>query len=208
MIGPRKRWTTAEFDRLLAEGFLVEGSSTYLWDGEIIEPMPQNPPHVNAVANLQRRLIARFPEEEWTINQDAPLELAEGYKPQPDIMVLKGPRSAYRRRTPTPADVALLIEVADSTYTPDARVFLRKYAESRIPQYWIVNIPEQKVEVYSDPSATEDGTPCYLVRNDFGLKESVPLKLTRDGVSAEFGPIPVLDILRDSVEPSAEGVGP
>jgi Uma2 family endonuclease len=206
-LGPRKRWTTAEFDRLLADGYILEGSSAYLWDGEIIEPMAEDPPHVNALANLIEILRSRLPSTDWTLNQDAPVELSDGYKPQPDVSVLKGPRSTFRRRTPTAADVELLIEIADTTYAQHSRPLLRKYAESGIPQYWIVTIPEKRVEVYSEPARTEDGTPCYQARKDYSLKESVSLILARDGKLSELGVVPLIDMLRDSAETSVEGDG-
>lgn len=79
--GVRKWWSIAEFDRLLAGGFLREGGRTFLWDGEIIEAMSENPPHVNAVANLVDLLRGRFPSARWTVSQGAPIVLAEGYKP-------------------------------------------------------------------------------------------------------------------------------
>jgi Uma2 family endonuclease len=194
----RKRWTIAEFDRLVTTGFLREGDRTFLWDGEIIEPMPENPPHVNAVANLVESVRARFLAAEWTVYQGAPVVLREGYKPQPDVSVLRGPRSTYRGRTPTAADAALLIEVADRTYPENAGPFLRAYAEAGVPRYWIVNISDRRVEVYTDPGRLADGSTGYRSRRDYGLDQSVPLEEVP-------GEVAVADVLRDSIEPAAGG---
>jgi Uma2 family endonuclease len=206
-MGPRKRWTIAEFDDLVRKGFLREGSRTFLWDGEIIEPMPENPPHVNAAMNLVRIFIGKVPEESWTVNQGNPIELREEYKPQPDLAVLKGPRARYRKAAPVASDVALLVEVADSSYPNNAGVFMRAYAAARISQYWIVNIRERRVEVYSAPGDTSDGAPCYAQRADYGLKDAVPLVVSQDGLESRLGEVPVIDILRDSLEPDAKGAG-
>ena len=158
-VGPRKRWTTAEFDRLLDDGYLREGSDAYLWDFEIIEPKSEHPPHIHALANLYRSLILRLPEDAWTVSQAAPVELRDGYKPQPDLSVLRGPRAGHWVRAPGPAVVALLVEVSNISYPKDSVPFLREYASAGVAQYWIVNIPDRRVEVYRDPSGPAAGAP-------------------------------------------------
>jgi Uma2 family endonuclease len=200
-VGPPKRWTIAEFDALVRGGHIREGSSTYLWDGEIIEPMAEKPPHLNAVANLFRLLIQRLPDDAWTLNQNAPVELDEGYKPQPDLSVWKGPRDNYETRVAVPSDVALLIEVADTSYPKDGGPFLRKYASASIPVYWIVNILERRIEIYSDPASVAGQTPGYTSRASYGLDEQIPLFTRHQGVTTEFGVIAVRDILRNSLGP-------
>ena len=62
-----------------------------------------------------------------------------------------GPVDRYRLRAPRPADIAFLIEVADASYSKDRGLNWRRYAAARIPVYWIVNIPQFQVEVYSGP---------------------------------------------------------
>ena len=130
-----------------------------------------------------------------------PVVLAEGYEPQPDLAVLRGPRSDYRKRKPTPADVALLAEVADSTYPENVGKFLRRYAAGRHPLYWIVNLNARRVEVYTNPIAARES---YASRKDYGLGERVPLVLTAGDVATEFEGIEVEEILRDSLEDPAD----
>jgi Uma2 family endonuclease len=204
-VGPTKRWTIGEFDDLVRLGFLREGSKTYLWDGEIIEPMAEKPPHLNAVTNLYRLLVTRIPADSWTIYQNAPLELEEGYKPQPDLLVLKGPLDQYNARAAVPADVGLLIEVADSSYPKDSGPFLRQYARAGIPIYWIVNIPERRIERYDGPVIGVDGTPGYLVRKFFGLDEQLPLATSHMGTVFLFDPIAVREVLRNSLDSPGQG---
>ncbi len=195
----KHRWTTAQFDAMIANGQLREGSKTFLWDGEIIEPMPENQPHVHAQDNLYRLFIARLPEDQWTICPAHPLALKEGYKPQPDLMILAGPRSDYRQRVPNAADSALVVEIADSSYPEDAGDKLPEYAAAGIPQYWIVHIRARRIEAYSGPIVTS-GVGRYADRKDYPLESAVPLVLERNGLAHEFGAIPVLDVLRDSLE--------
>jgi len=202
---PVKRWTTAEFDRLIGQGLLEEGSGTYLWEGQIVEPMPEYQPHWNAVCHLFALLLTRFLAADWTVGQTGSLALEDGTKPQPDLLVLKGPRTRYRVMPAGPADVALLIEVSGSSYPRDSGERLRKYAAAGVALYWIVNIPERRVEVYRDARASEGGTWIYRERADFGLDQSIPVYVSHAGIEV-VGEVAVLDILRDSLEP-LEGEG-
>ena len=87
----RKRWTNDEFDRLMAEGFIREGSRAYLWDGEIYEPMPENHPHLNALSNLVDLLKACFPAVAWTVNQEGPVIFERGLQAPTGRLRLEGP---------------------------------------------------------------------------------------------------------------------
>ena len=71
--------------------------------------------------------------------------------PQPDISVLKANSRAFAHRWPQPADIALLVEVADTTYPKDTGIKLRRYAHVQVPQYWIVHLERRRVEVYRNP---------------------------------------------------------
>jgi hypothetical protein len=199
-----KRWTTEEFDRLVAEGFIREGSRTYLWNGEIIEPMAENRAHRNAVSRLDRILQARFPEDAWTVDQNTPVELEEGFKPRLDLVVLKGPRERYASHAPTPPDVALLVEVSDSTYADDSGQYLQEYAASRIPQYWIVNIPARRIEVFEKPASAPGQIPTYEQVTHFGIIETAPVMVPGDNPQV-FDGVDVADVLRFSLEPSDDG---
>lgn len=187
-------------------GIIREGSPVYLWDGEIIELMVEDNPHFNAVDHLRDLLKAARPAAEWSIRHNMAVQLAPGYRPQPDISVIRGPQSNYRKRKkrPRPADVALVIEVSDTTYDYDSGEFLRKYAEVGITPYWIINLHARRIEVYTDPDAEAQ---AYRSRKDYGLDESVPLRLTVDGNPLDFGVVSVRDVLQDSLELDDPGNG-
>jgi hypothetical protein len=193
----RYRWTVAEFRSLLADGYLREGSRTFLWDGEILTPMSEDPVHRDAVEILREILGERFPKAEWTVNAGHAIELDQHYLPQPDLTVLRGTRSTYRGIDPKPKDVVLLVEVANTSYPADSGAFLRKYALEGISLYWIVNIRSARIEVYSSPDVASGS---YRDRRDYGLDERVPLILTIDGTIREFEAISVRDVLQDSLE--------
>ena len=84
---------------------------------------------------------------------DSPLRLRDGRLPQPDLMVLRGGFEVSGRRLAEPADVLLLIEVADSTYAEDAGIMLAAYASAGIPLSVIANIPARCIEVHADPDS-------------------------------------------------------
>jgi Uma2 family endonuclease len=194
----RKRWTIAEFDRLVRDGILREGGPEFLWDGEILQAMSENPPHFNAVSRLADLLRSRLSAPGSVVYQGIPIVLREGYKPQPDLTVVRGPRSRFQDRTPTPADVALLVEVSDTTYADDSGPYLRAYAAAAIPTYWVVNLAARRVEVYTRPEIAADGSGTYRDHADFGLGQAVPLEGATDA-------IPVVEILTDAIEPPAVG---
>jgi Uma2 family endonuclease len=191
----RHKWTIAEFDRLTELGFFREGGPAFLWDGEIFEPLPEKRPHANASQNLYDEVIRRVPSAEWTIDLGHPVALREGYKPQPDLAVLAGPRSKYRTLDPVPADVVLLVEIADTTATDDLGEVRNEYARSGIPQYWVVGIKQRCVWVYRDP----DPSGRYRIERIYRLGEHVPLELAIPGKAAAFEPIAVEAILLDSL---------
>ncbi len=190
---PRYRWTTAEFDRLVAEGFIREGSRVFLWDGEIIQPMPEDAIHSDACENLVDLLKARLAVDAWAVNSGRPIALSDGFLPQPDVTVLRGPRSDRRGRRVVAADVNLVVEVANSSYATDAGPYLRLYALEGIPIYWIVNTKARRVEVYSRPDRRAGR---YDLQSSFGLGQAVPLTLE----DIAFEPVPVESLLRDSIE--------
>ena len=105
--------------------------------------------------------------------------------PYPDVKIVRGRMEDYPERFPTAADVPLVAEVADSSLAAD-RGMAATYAAEGIPAYWIVNIPDRRVEAYADPAAGS-----YRSRTIHGPDDEVPVVV--DG--REVGRIAVRDIL-------------
>jgi Uma2 family endonuclease len=197
---PARRWTIAELDRMVAAGILREGGPEFLWDGEIRLKMGENIPHNQAFDHLLECLIDRLDRAAFHVRPDHPIVLRDDRKPEPDLVVARGPRSAYRDRQPGPADIALVVEIANTSYLLDATERLRGYAEAGIVQYWIVNIDARRVEVYRNPRI-EDGVGVYDAPLVFALDGSVPLELSPapDAPDRAHPAIPVIEILQDSL---------
>jgi Uma2 family endonuclease len=144
----RKRFTADEFERMSAAGIFREEDRVELIDGEIVEMSPVGPGHAACVANLTKKLIIGVGD--WAIVWiQSGAKVALESLPQPDLALLR-PRS-YRHENPMPADILLIVEVADSSLRYDRTRKLDVYATARIPEYWVVSVEDRWVEVYRSP---------------------------------------------------------
>ena len=146
----RRRFTVAEYCALAEAGILAEGERIELLDGEIITMPPIGPPHENGT-DLLNRLLTYQLYDRALVRVQGSVRLNDDSLPQPDIAVLRL-RDDYHRHRPTPADVFLLIEVADSSLEYDRAVKLPRYAAAGIPEVWIVNLRARQVEAFANPA--------------------------------------------------------
>jgi Uma2 family endonuclease len=168
-----RRFTVAEYHEMIQRGILGEEDHAELLEGYVVTKMPHNPPHDSTVTRIQRRLM-RLLSDDWLVRIQCAITTRDS-EPEPDIVVARGTDASFETRHPGPADVFLLIEVADSTLLNDRIEKARLYARAKIQIYWIVNIPEMHIEVYTDPRGGR--SPAYRRRQDYGIDESVPLVL-------------------------------
>ena len=145
----RRRFTVAEFLAMDAAGIFHPDERIELLDGEIITMASINEPHADGTDQLSTTLTYRL-YERARVRVQGPVQLNDRSLPQPDIAVLRL-RPDYHRRHPLPADVYLLVEVADSSLASDRSVKLALYADAGIPEVWIVNVPARQVEAYDNP---------------------------------------------------------
>jgi|FaiFalFF_MnMetaG_3_1042247.scaffolds.fasta_scaffold06776_3 Uma2 family endonuclease len=144
-MATRYRFRVEEFERAFQGVPHVE-----LLRGEVYQMSPIGPKHVHKVAQLDARLQETLRGKAVVLVQ-SPLRLSEDSEPEPDLMVLRPPLDRYREKLPTPEDVLLLVEVADTSLEFDREVKLPLYAEAGIPEVWLVNLKENLLEVYRDP---------------------------------------------------------
>jgi Uma2 family endonuclease len=142
-----KRFTKDEYDRMSRLGAFDE-MRVELLEGWIVPKPPMNPPHATAVKLTDSSLNRLLPDGWHTrVQSDVALDISQ---PAPDVAVVAGDIRRYRSRHPRPADIALLVEVADSSL-PHDRHKVAIYARNRIAAYWIVNLVDGLVEAYSRP---------------------------------------------------------
>jgi Uma2 family endonuclease len=172
----------SQFEQLAESprGFRIE-----LIDGRVYGRHDVNPPHVLATVRTRRAVEPLMPNGRFT-RQDAPVRISDYDEPFPDLAVSHGEPEAYANRHPGPEDISLVIEVADTTLAKDRGEKRESYARAPIPVYWIVNLVDRQVEVYSSPQPGG-----YATRADYGPGQTVAVVL--DGTIV--GHVPVVDIL-------------
>jgi Uma2 family endonuclease len=184
---PVYKFSVEDYHRLIDVGVLQEGEPVELLDGWLVKKMTRNPPHDLALSLAEHEIDRRLPTPWFRRVQSA--VTTTGSEPEPDLAVVRGPRRRYAKHHPGPADMALVVEVAESSLGHDRNFKGPLYARASIPVYWIINLVDARVEVYTDPTGP-DPNPRYRQRQDYGPAEEVPLVL--DGV--EVGRIPVRDL--------------
>ena len=161
-----------QYHAIIQAGILTDDDSVELLEGWLVFKMPKNPPH-RATTRLVRTALENILPAGWYVDSQEPITLSNS-EPEPDIVVVRGDTRQYLDRHPSAEDIALIIEVSDTTLQRDRTVKKRIYARAGISIYWIVNLVEEQVEVYSQP-LVEVEQPDYSQRLDFGRSAVIPI---------------------------------
>jgi Uma2 family endonuclease len=181
---PVRRFSVAEFMRFIELGLLADAEKIELLDGWITPKMPRNPPHDSVLAQVDVAIAGLVPAG-WHLRRQSSVLLPTSV-PEPDHAIVRGQPRQYRNQHPGPADVALLIEVADSSLDHDRDVKGPLYAAAGIPIYWIANLVDLVLEVYTSPA--QGG---YQNRQDYTVNDVVPLVIAGQTVAQ----VPVADLI-------------
>jgi hypothetical protein len=168
--------SVAQYHAMVAAGILEEGAPIELLEGYLVEKITKHPPHRLATQLVERKLSAILPPGFHTASQE-PITLADS-EPEPDIAVLRGDIYDYGERHPYAKEVCLVVEIADATLQRDRISKRRIYARAGIVSYWIVNLVDRFVEVYTMPSGNTLH-PSYRNQQSYG--EDDLLELIIDG---------------------------
>jgi Uma2 family endonuclease len=178
--------TVDEYHRMGEAGILGEDDAVELLEGRLISMTPIGPRHLHCVNRLNKLLARRLYAEEdpspW-ISLQNPIRLSDTSEPEPDVVVLAA--DAPQDRTPIPADVLLLVEVAETSVEYDRSLKIPRYAAAGIPVAWVVDLQREVVDIFRHP---DDDT--YAERQRYWRDDALPLP---EGLDGE--PIPVGDIL-------------
>ena len=149
---PRKRWTREECTALEAAG-IWEQQHLELIEGELISKMGKKRPHTISLVLVQDWLVLVFGRQ--YVNPETPIDVAPGdnliNEPEPDLIVLAKDQREITEQNPQPADVRLLVEIADSSLKFDLTVKARLYARAGIPECWVVDVLSRRIIVHRDP---------------------------------------------------------
>ncbi len=149
----RRKFTVSEYQRMVDSGILTENDRVELIRGEIIEMSPIGRRHAACVNRLVRLFTQRLGDRAIVSPQN-PVELDDTSQPQPDVALLQPRPDFYELRHPQASDIFLLVEVADTTVEADREIKIPLYAQDSISEAWLVNINQQCIEVYQQPTST------------------------------------------------------
>jgi Uma2 family endonuclease len=145
-----KRWTITDYHRMIASGVLTPDDRVELLDGQVIEMVPQDPPHASTTDEGSDYLKTLFAGRA-KVRAQLPITLSEHSEPEPDIAVVRIDENRYRNRHPNAADIFLLIEIADATLKRDRTYKAKLYAQADVPEYWVIDVNQRQLTVFRDP---------------------------------------------------------
>lgn len=179
------RFSVAQYDRMIETGVLGPDDKVELLEGYVVYKMPHDVSHAGTVRRIGKRLRRWLPAG-WEDSIQLPVRLPTS-EPEPDIAVIRERADDYTTgQHPTVAEIGVLIEVTNTSLVRDQRDKARLYAIAGVPVYWIVNLPDQRIEVYSSPVGA-----TYTATAQYAAGVLVPLVL--DGVTVAH--IPAADLL-------------
>ena len=189
------RFTVDQYERMGESGILTQDDRVELVEGLLYQKPMKKGPHSIACRETAAGLTRLVPAESYFVTREDPVNIPSNLAerqdsragmPEPDISVVRGHSRDYVEQ-PVAGDVPLVVEVADKTRLAIAQgEKLRSYAGGGIPVYWIVNLVDRRVEVYTSPGADR-----YASHQDYHAGEVVPVII--DG--QQLGQIAVDDIL-------------
>lgn len=177
-----RRFTRAEYERLIDLGVFQPGEPIELIGGELMVAEPQSAQHYTAIVKTARALQAALGPG-WEVRTQGPIGLDDDSEPEPDIAVVPGTPDDYGRAHPSRP--ALVVEVADSSLRTDREHKGSLYARAGLPDYWVLNLVDRVLEVYREPAA-DSAAPFgwrYTRGEVFDVSARVaPLAAPRSGV--------------------------
>lgn len=168
-----RRWFNVdEYYRMAEAGILTEGDRVELIEGEIITMSPIGSRHaacVDRLTDILSELKAHF-----IIRVQSPIRVDAYSEPEPDIALLKRRADFYAASHPTPDDVLLVIEVAETSVGYDRGVKIPLYARAGIPESVLVNLPDDAIEFCSQPVNGKYQSVRIFKRGESFASQSVP----------------------------------
>ena len=167
---------------MAAAGVFSEDDRVELIEGEIVEMNPIGSRHAACVGRLTK-LLERLAGDRAIVWVQNPVQVNEYSEPLPDVALLKPRDDFYAQANPQPSDVLLIIEVADSSVEYDRGIKVPIYGQSGIPEVWLVNLPKETIEIYSQPLEGEYREIRLVKRGESLSAKSVPnLTIDADAV--------------------------
>ncbi|MEG4247497.1 Uma2 family endonuclease [Microcoleus sp. Pol10D4] len=155
-----RKWTVKEYHKLGEMGFFHPEERVELLSGNIIKMSAKGTAHTSATRRTASVLSVLLGNQAAVYTQD-PIALDDNSEPEPDIAVVRIDSFDYATHHPTPSEVYLIIEVADSSLTFDREIKAKIYARSGIADYWVLNVGDRQLHVFREP--TENGYQSEVI---------------------------------------------
>lgn len=165
-------WSIERYHSAIERGTFTEADKLELIEGKLYQKMGSNPPHATCLTHLNFFFYKNYLSA-YTIRSENPITLPTLSEPEPDLVLAKLPTQNYAKRHPYPADIVLVVEVADATLQKDRTIKLPTYAKAGLPEYWIVNLVDRQLEIYTQPRP--DGTYAKAAFHAAGTLAESPL---------------------------------
>jgi Uma2 family endonuclease len=175
MVLPKEpiwRLRVHQYHEMIRSGILTDDDPVEFLEGLLVLKMPKNPPH-RIATQVTREALAQIVPSGWYVDDQEPITTKDS-EPEPDISIVQGDRRDYVDRHPYADEVALVVEVADTTLQRDRTSKKRLYARAGVTIYWIINLVEKQIEVYTKPLSNAE-EPDYQERTDFVLDDVIPV---------------------------------
>ena len=157
-------WTVEEYHRMAEAGIFEPGERVELLEGKIIWMIAKGTAHRSAVGRTDYLLKTSLLNRAYVAIQD-PVKLNERSEPEPDIAVVKIDPLDYADHHPTPAEIYLIIEVADSSLKLDTEVKAQAYSQAGIKDYWVLDVVNRELIILRNPTDTGYQTKLILTEN-------------------------------------------
>ncbi len=181
-----RKWTVKEYHKLGEMGFFHPEERVELLSGNIITITAKGTANTSATrrtANVLRDILGN----QVDVYYKSPIALDDNSEPEPDIAVVRIDPFDYATHHPTPSEVYLIIEVADSSLTFDREIKAKAYARSGITDYWVLNVNERQLHVFREPA--ENGYQSELILGEYRSISPLQFPAVNIAIQAMLPPI-------------------
>ena len=169
------KWSIAEYHKMIEAGILGD-RNIQLINGELVEMSPEGVIHAAYGGSIADYLREVLRGKAW-IREAHPITI-DNSEPEPDIAIVKLPKNKYFQNHPVASDLFCLIEISDTTLNYDLKQKKEIYAAANIPEYWVANVKEKKLVVFTQPNNGD-----YLNRSELTTGIIKPSSFTNISLS-------------------------
>jgi Uma2 family endonuclease len=170
----RHRLSVEDYYRMAEVGILTAAMRVELINGEVIDMSPIGALHA-ALVNVLSRYFTQWCGDSAIVSCQNPLRLDDENEPEPDVVVLRPREDCYSTAHPTPGDALLLVEVSDTSLDYDLTVKVPLYAQSGVPEVWVVEAATRKTHLFQLPQTNASGRAGYAMQRLISPNEPLPL---------------------------------